>query len=232
MAEILLVHGSGFGAWCWRDLIPELARRGHSARAIDLPRTPGTTLGDQARAICAALRAPSLLIGHSAGGFPITAAPELDPRLIRALVWLAAYIPRDGSSVASLRRSQSDQPLRPALRIDRDAGSYRFAPDQLEPLFFHDCPPGTTDLSRAHMQPELIAPQEEALRLTANSQSLPGFAVTCSEDRAIPPAFQRQMAGHLPEVNRFTLATGHAPFFAAPALLAALPDQIARRLEG
>jgi pimeloyl-ACP methyl ester carboxylesterase len=37
MAEFLLIHGSCHGAWCWRDVLPELERLGHSARAIDLP---------------------------------------------------------------------------------------------------------------------------------------------------------------------------------------------------
>ena len=37
MARFLLIHGSCHGAWCWRDLLPELAARGHEARAIDLP---------------------------------------------------------------------------------------------------------------------------------------------------------------------------------------------------
>lgn len=45
MAEFLLIHGSCHGAWCWRDVIPELEALGHTARAIDLPshgddRTP------------------------------------------------------------------------------------------------------------------------------------------------------------------------------------------------
>ncbi|MFZ9200195.1 MAG: alpha/beta fold hydrolase, partial [Paracoccaceae bacterium] len=76
MAELLLIHGSCFGAWAWEALIPVLARHGHHARAIDLPGRGGTatTLADQARAIEAALTAPTILVGHSAGGFPITAA--------------------------------------------------------------------------------------------------------------------------------------------------------------
>jgi hypothetical protein len=33
MAEVLLIHGSCHGAWCWRDLIPALAARGHDRGA-------------------------------------------------------------------------------------------------------------------------------------------------------------------------------------------------------
>lgn len=230
MAEFLLVHGSGFGAWCWQRVIGALAAYGHSATAIDLPRGPGISLGDQAQAICGALTGPTILVGHSAGGIPITAAAETCPQKIRALVWLCAYIPADGSSVASLRRRQSEQPLRPALRIDRAAGSYTFAPESLNALFFHDCPTETQALAARLMAPESIVPQETPLHLTARSQVLPRYAITCEEDRAIPPAFQHEMARALPPANRFSLSCGHAPFFAEPDETAALLDRIAQSL--
>ena len=37
MALFALVHGSMHGAFCWRDLVPELERLGHRAVAPDLP---------------------------------------------------------------------------------------------------------------------------------------------------------------------------------------------------
>ena len=45
MSQFLLVHGAFHGAWCWRKTVAELERRGHRAKAIDLPgqgedRTP------------------------------------------------------------------------------------------------------------------------------------------------------------------------------------------------
>ncbi|MCL4067300.1 alpha/beta fold hydrolase [Pseudomonas sp. GX19020] len=226
MADFLLVHGSGFGAWCWPWLTEALTGYGHSARAIDLPRGPGISLKDQARAICDSLTGPTLLVGHSAGGFPITAAAETDPEKIQALIWLCGYIPGNGSSVASRRRSQSEQPLRAALKTDRASGSYSFAPESLTPLFFHDCPPETRALAARQMAPESIAPQETPLRLTARSQNLPRFAITCENDRAIPPAFQHAMAGAVPPGHRFSLACGHAPFFARPQETAALLHRI------
>ena len=45
MSQFLLVHGAFHGAWCWRKTVAELEKRGHRAKAIDLPgqgddRTP------------------------------------------------------------------------------------------------------------------------------------------------------------------------------------------------
>ena len=62
MAHFLLVHGAAHGAWCWRDLLPELTAKGHSVQAIDLPghgqdSTPyqQVTLDNYADAILSAL---------------------------------------------------------------------------------------------------------------------------------------------------------------------------------
>lgn len=234
MAEILLIHGSCHGAWCWHRVIPALAALGHSARAITLPRHTGVTLAGQAQTILGALPRPALLLGHSAGGLPVTAAAEADPSRIRALIYLCAYAPQDGSSVASLRRAQTLQPLRPALRPDRAfgraSGRYSFAPELTGELFYHDCPPEDRALAAARLTAEPILPQETPLRLTARSQSLPRFYVRCTADRAIPPEDQARMAETVPPQNRHSLPTGHSPFFAAPGPLAALIGEIAATL--
>ena len=230
MADILLIHGSGHGAWCWHRLIPALAALGHDATAITLPRHPGVTLADQAQAILHALPRPAVLLGHSAAGLPVTAAAEADPARIRALIYLCAYAPRDGSSVASLRREQVMRPLTPALRVDRSTGSYTFDPDQTGALFYHDCPEEDRALAAANLCPEPIGPQETPLTLTGRSQSLPRFYISCTDDRAIPPEDQARMAAPLPPEHRRSLPTGHSPFFAAPAALAAQISEIAQSL--
>src|SRR3712207_1201607 len=37
MATFALVHGGGGGAWDWHLVVPELRKRGHEPRAVDLP---------------------------------------------------------------------------------------------------------------------------------------------------------------------------------------------------
>jgi len=83
MAEFLLIHGSCHGAWCWRDVLPELIGLGHTARALDLPshgddKTPiaEVTLDLYRDAILDAIDTPVVLAGHSMAGFPIAAAAE------------------------------------------------------------------------------------------------------------------------------------------------------------
>ena len=110
MPDILLIHGAAHGAWCWHRVIPALERLGHHARAIDLPgngddRTPAAqvTLDRYADAILAATNGPTILLGHSMGGFPITAAAQRAPDRIAALIYLCAYLPRPGQTLAEMR---------------------------------------------------------------------------------------------------------------------------------
>ncbi len=230
MARFLLIHGSCHGAWCWRDLLPLLRQAGHQAEAIDLPshgqdRTPAAevTLDLYARAIVAAARAmggPVVLVGHSMAGYPITAAAELAPETIERLVYLCAYPPAPGQSLADRRRAAARQPLLPHIRRTPDGLAWTVDPDRLAEVFYHDCPPGTVDYARAHLTPQPIRPQETVLALTERSAGLPRHYIRCTDDRTIPPEWQEAMTADWPAASVSTLPTGHSPFFAAPAMLA------------
>lgn len=222
MAEVLLIHGSGFGGWAWEAVIPALASLGHRARAIDLPGRGGTatTLAAQARAIDDVLSGPTYLVGHSAGGFPITAAQS--PH-IRGVIYLAAYIPQPGKSLADLRRAGPSQPMRGAFQITPDRSAYGFAPHRCHDLFFHDCPAPATATTRLCLEP--IAPQETPL---AQGPDYAAAAIICTDDRAIPPDWQRQMAKGLPQTD---LPAGHCPFLSMPESLAETLDKLIGQLE-
>jgi pimeloyl-ACP methyl ester carboxylesterase len=230
MAEVLLIHGSCHGAWCWHRVIPALLALGHSPRAIDLPGRNGApaTLDDQAAAICAALPRPALVVGHSAAGYPITAAAQRDPGQIRALIYLCAYVPEPGLSLADMRRRWPGQPLAPALRLTPDRSAFFFDPGQCDTLFYHDCGAEDRALAAARLGPEPRLPQETPL--PGPAPAMPRFYIRCTEDRAIPPACQAEMAAVIPPENRFALPTSHSPFFSAPGSLARIIGEIAARL--
>jgi pimeloyl-ACP methyl ester carboxylesterase len=238
MSEFLLIHGSCHGAWCWHRVIPELSALGHSARAIDLPGhgrdcTPAgqVTLDSYATAICAALDRPTIVVGHSMAGYAITAAAEADPTQIAALVYLCAYAPVSGVSLGDMRRAGPRQPLAPAIKVDKAQGTFSFDPAQTNALFYHDCDPQAQTLAALCLTPQAIAPQETALDLTARSQSLPRHYIRCTDDRAIPPEYQEQMAQSVPPQHHTTLPASHSPFFACPEALAGRLHAIAQHLQ-
>lgn len=233
MARFVLVHGSCHTAACWQDLIAELGRLGHDARAPDLPGRGGDTrppdsltLRDAGRAILDTTDAPAILVGHSAGGYPIGQTAEMAPEMVRRLVYLCAYVPRDGASVTDRRKEQEAQPLLPALRRG-PPGCYVFDPGQAPALFCHDLPAARAAEAVRALVPEPVAPQSEPIRPGANYHSVPKSYIRCTEDRAIPPAHQALMARAIPEEDRYDMPTSHSPFLSDPAGLAALLHRIA-----
>lgn len=219
MADLLLVHGSCMGAWVWQAVLPALAALGHRACAIDLPGRDGRpcTLADHAATIHAALTGPTVLVGHSAGGFAIEAAAG-DPR-VSGLIHIAAYVPQPGRSLADLRRAGPAQPMRGTFEVSPDRTSYRFRPDRCADLFFHDCPDAAALTARMGAEP--LAPQETAFP-PGPLPALPRAAIICTDDRAIPPDWQRAMAAGLPQID---LPSGHCPFLS-------MPDRLAQTLHG
>lgn len=231
--EVLLVHGSCHGAWCWRDVLPELAARGIAAKAIDLPghgadRTPlgEVTLERYAEAILAALDGPTVVVGHSMAGYPISRAADRDPARIARLVYLAAYVPADGLSLADRRRQAPRQPILKALDRSADGQSFRVRPEHAREVFFHDCDEAALAFALDHLGPQPVAPQETPLDLGANWQGVPRSYIVCEEDGAVPTEFQRVMAAETAPRDTHALAGSHSPFLARPGALAALLARI------
>jgi pimeloyl-ACP methyl ester carboxylesterase len=238
MAQVLLVHGSCHGAWCWRDLVPALAERGHDATAIDLPAHGADTtppaeasLAGYAERIAAALAAlpePAILVGHSAGGAAVTAAAELAPRRIARLVYLCAYVLRDGESVAARRRAATRQPFVEAIRRSADGLTFTVDPAAAPAVLYHDCPPEAVAYAVPRLCPEPVAPQETPVRVSAASEAVLRHAILCTDDRTVPPEEQERMVAGWPAPAVSRIASGHSPFFSQPATLAAILDDIAK----
>lgn len=105
---VFLVHGAWHGGWCWDLLRPLLEQEGYSVHA---PTLPGLDEGDERRVglashIDAIIRAISdagledtILVGHSYGGFPATAAARNLGARVSDLILLDAFVPRDGERV-------------------------------------------------------------------------------------------------------------------------------------
>jgi len=234
MPDFLLIHGSCHGAWCWRDTISALQAAGHTARAIDLPShgSDPTPIGDVTLETCrdavlAASTRDTIIVGHSWGGFPISAAAEAAPESMRGLVFLCAYLPVSGMSMIDMRKAGPRQTIMQSVIASRDRASYTINPDDVENLFYHDCPPGTLGYALPRLCPQAIAPQNTPINLGEPFASVPKAYIHCAEDRTIPPEYQEQMAQTLPTQMVQTLECSHSPFFACPDRLAETLGRIA-----
>jgi pimeloyl-ACP methyl ester carboxylesterase len=237
MADFLLVHGSCHGAWCWRDVVPALTDLGHTARAIDLPGagddTPplnDVTLETCRDAVLAAATPDTILVGHSWGGYPISAAGEADPHAMRALVFLCAYVPESGRSMVDMRKGAKRQLVMDAIRRDATGDTYTIDPARVPDLFYHDCPAEAVTFALTHLCPQPIKPQITPLTVGENFAGLAKTYIRTAHDHTIPPEYQVEMTRNWPQDQVITMQTSHSPFFSDPSGLAAHLDTIAGRL--
>ena len=231
MSDLLLIHGTCHGAWCFEALIPALANLGICARAIDLPGRDGslTTLDAYAQAILDVAMPDTILVGHSAGGYAITAAAEADPTRFAGLVYLCAYLPASGQSLSDMRRAGPSQPLLPAIRMAGDRQSFTIDPALACDAFYQDCAREVAANAIARLCPQPVLPQQTPLWPKAGLQ-LPRHYIICDHDQTIPPGYQRQMAGTRPGSYVHSLGSGHSPFLSMPAALAATLAEIRSRM--
>jgi len=233
MSDILLVHGSCHGAWCWRDLTPELEARGHSVRTMDMPShgedaTPldQVTLENCTVSVLDALGENTVVIAHSWGGFPATLAADIAPAKFQRLIYLCAYVPRDGLSLVDMRQLAPRQPILKAVDRAADGTCYGIYPEHAEDVFYADCPAGTTEYALAHLTPQATRPQTTPARLGDGHVTVPRSYIRTLYDNAIPTEFQAEMVADWPQEDVYEMATSHSPFFADPTGLSALIDKI------
>jgi pimeloyl-ACP methyl ester carboxylesterase len=102
MSNIVLVHGAFVDGDHWELVYRILKRDGHS---ISVVQNPTISLEDDVtvtRRVLATQTGPAILVGHSYGGAVITEAGN-DPK-VTALVYIAAFAPDRGESVATLTK--------------------------------------------------------------------------------------------------------------------------------
>lgn len=237
MADFLLIHGSCHGAWCWRDLIPALEATGHTARAIDLPShgsdptpIPEVTLDGCRDAILSASSPDTILVGHSWGGYPISAAAEANPNAMRALIYLSAYVPHDGLSMSEMRQRGPAQTIGNAVDKSNDGLSYTVRPDCVQALFYHDCAPEITPYALARLCPQPFLPQDTPLPLADRFEKVSKAYIRSTEDRTIPTEFQEKMSDCVPAHLRHTIDSSHSSFFSQPHRLAEILTEVEQKL--
>jgi pimeloyl-ACP methyl ester carboxylesterase len=233
MSQFLLIHGAWHGAWCWHMVIPELEKRGHRAKAIDLPgqgqdQTPLTkvtldTMADWIVATLTELPGPVVLVGHSLAGMAISAAAEKAPDRIKTLVFLTAFLPRDGESLLAIEHRNPKVAVPKSMIVDADHISATIMPDRVRELFYHDCTDADVSYASARLRPQALAALSIPVHLTQERFGrIPRVYVECTDDHALSIEMQRDMIAKSPPVNVRTLHSGHSPFLSMPDKLAAV----------
>jgi pimeloyl-ACP methyl ester carboxylesterase len=157
-AGMLLIHGAWQGSWAWDAWLPELAARGWTVRAVDLPGNGANPSGDAGLEVSlqtyvgaltealAGFDGPVVVVAHSGAGVPASQLAEALPERVACLVYVAGMMLPSGMGYAELvDASAADVPnaggIAPYLQW-RDEGAATIVPPEaaLE-IFLHDRPP-------------------------------------------------------------------------------------------
>lgn len=223
----LLVHGSWHGPWCWTLLQESLAARGFETATVALPSVGddaamlgGFTDDAAAAGAAAAGNRPTIVVGHSYGGAVISEARFSSN--VERLVYLAAFMPDSGRSYVSYL---PPGPLPPYVGMRND-GTFAVPAGQAIPHFYHDCTADIATWAEAQLRLQSQKVLGPAVA-QASWRTIPSTYVLTTEDRALPPDFQRQFVAQAENVHE--IATSHSPMLSQPELLADLLVEIARQ---
>ncbi|MFJ4654420.1 alpha/beta fold hydrolase [Nocardia sp. NPDC088792] len=198
---IVLVHGAWADAAGWTPVIADLQKAGFPVKA---PPNPLRGLDSDAAYLSTVLHqinGPIILVGHSYGGAVITNAAAGDPQ-IKALVYIAAFAPDQGDSLASLNSSTQGKeiPAVPATpsSYPQDGGGMgtelTIDPSKYPDVFLdNELPPA---------QQQALAVEQRPLSLAAATgvsgvpawKTLPSWYLVADQDHAISPSLERYMA--------------------------------------
>jgi pimeloyl-ACP methyl ester carboxylesterase len=213
--NIVLVHGVWADGSSWSKVIPILENAGHRVIAVQLPLH---SLADDVATVKRAIDlvgGPTILVGHSYGGFVITNAGYNNQNLT-GLVYVSAFGPDEGESTANFVDVAK---LPPGLLVF-DSGGYAY----INPEMFHQAFVQDANATEAKTLAVVQKPAHQSI-LTEPSgppawKQLPTWFEVSESDRIIPPDAQRQFAQRM-NATTISLNSSHAS-------LVTHPDEIAQ----
>ena len=190
---VVLVHGFWGGAAHWRNVILELARRGHTdLRAVELPLTSLTDDATRTREMVQQVDGPVVLVGHSYGGAVITEAGNLPN--VTGLVYVAAFAPDAGESPGQI---SEEQPPAAFENIEPDSdGRLWVGQDKFKESFAQDLSDDDTLVMAVTQKAPLGSTFGDQVTDPAWKQKPTWYQIS-TEDRMIHPDNQRRMAARM-----------------------------------
>jgi len=122
MATFVVAHGAWSSGWAWKRMRPLLREAGHEVFTPSYTglgershlATPEVGLETHIQDIVNVLFYEDLsdviLLGHSYGGMVATGVADRVPERIKKVVYLDAFVPRDGQALQDLTRRRDDGP--------------------------------------------------------------------------------------------------------------------------
>ena len=222
LPAIVLVHGGFVDGSGWEDVYKSLKKDGY---AVGIVQNPTLSLADDVavtRRTIAEQGKPVVLVGHSYGGAVITEAGN-DPK-VAGLVYIAAFAPDEGESVASLIKDPPPgAPIPPIL--PPQAGFLFLDASKFAASFAADVPKDKADFMAQSQVPWSLEALNGAVTQPA-WRTKPSWYLVATDDKMIPPPAQRSMSKRAGSTV-VEVKGSHAIYVSRPDAVAALIEQAA-----
>jgi pimeloyl-ACP methyl ester carboxylesterase len=220
--DVILVHGAWADGSSWSKVIPLLERRGFHVTAVQLPLT---SVADDVATVKRAIEldtGPLVLVGHSYAGIVITEAGN-DPK-VSGLVYVAAFAPDAGQSIASLNASVPVTPVAAQLRLN--AGFLSITAEGISADFAPDLSDAEKQILAVTQGP--IAAIALGTPATAPAWlTKPSWYMVASEDRVLSPTLEATMAQTI-NAETTTVRSSHVIMLSRPDAVADVITRAAR----
>jgi len=221
--SVVLVHGAFVDGSGWKDVYEKLTKDGYDVAVV---QNPTTSLADDVAATKRAIanaKGPVILVGHSYGGSIISEAGN-DPK-VAGLVYIAAFVPDKGESVASLTANPPPggppSPVLPPqdgfLTIDKAKFHASFCADV----------DAKTAKFMADSQPGWGLGAVGGVVTQAAWRTKPNWYVVATQDGMIPPPLQSAMARKA-NATTVEVKASHAVMVSQPAAVVDIIEKAAK----
>jgi pimeloyl-ACP methyl ester carboxylesterase len=221
--NVVLVHGGFVDGAGWAGVYKQLRKEGFK---VSIVQNPTTSLADDVAATKLVLDAqdkPVILVGHSYGGVVISEAGN-HPKVER-LVYIAAFAPDEGESVAKLIANPPPGAPVPPILPPQDGFLF------LDKSKFRDSFAADVDADEAQFMADSQVPW--GVNALGGEVTKPAWAkkrsyyLVATDDRMIPPDAQRFMSKRA-GAKVVEKRGSHAIYVSQPKAVADLIEQAAR----
>lgn len=230
---VVLVHGAFADSSSWNGVVDRLRSYGHTVVAAANPLRGLADDADYVRQLVASIEGPVVLVGHSYGGSVISDAAARGVDNVRALVFVAAFLPDEGESAITLSGkfpgSTLGEALRPVpvtLSDGRQVTDLYIEQDKFHGQFAADVPAETAAVMAVTQRPVTDAALAEGASVPA-WKNLPSWVLVATEDRNIPPQAQTFMAERA-QATVVSVSASHAVSVSRPGDVARLIHEAAQ----
>lgn len=198
-STVVLVHGAFADSTSWNGVVKKLKQKGYLVVAAANPLRGLTSDAAYLKDLLAGIDGPVVLVGHSYGGSVISNAAH-GAENVRALVYIAAFLPEKGESAVELSGKFPGSTLGEALRPlpitlpDGSQGRDLYIDQaKFHDQFAADVSENTTDIMAVTQRPVTSVALEEGASEPA-WKTIPSWVLVATEDLNIPPKGQTFMA--------------------------------------